>query len=54
MICDIGGQLFKSTGKTLVSKGYTEIFGTKFTDSVIPEHHDGDILKSKNLWSMKK
>lgn len=54
MICDIGGQLFKSTGKTLVSKGYTEIFGTKFTDSVIPEHHDGDILNIQKFMVNEK
>ena len=44
MMCDISGEYFKSTGKTLVSPGFSEIFGTKFTDMVIPEHSVGDIL----------
>lgn len=42
LIADIGGKTFKSTGKTLVDAGYTTIFGTKFTDTVIPDHIPGD------------
>ena len=42
LIADINGKTFKSTGKTLVDPGYTKIFGTKFTDMVIPAHNEGD------------
>ncbi len=42
LITDIDGNNFKSTGKTLVSLGYTEIFGTTFNDIVIPECSKGD------------
>ncbi len=44
LIADIDGHQFKSTGKTLVDAGYTAIFGTKFTDTVIPDHTTGDEL----------
>lgn len=44
LIADIGGNPFRSSGKTLVSEGYTAIFGTKFTDTEIPEHAKGDDL----------
>ncbi|MGN0240065.1 MAG: DNA topoisomerase, partial [Candidatus Weimeria sp.] len=44
LVADIGGKDFKSSGKTLVDKGYTELFGTKFSDNVIPEHKEGDVL----------
>ena len=42
LITDISGHLFKSTGKTLIDAGYTEIFGTKFTDNEIPAFSVGD------------
>lgn len=44
LIADTNGNLFKSTGKTLVSRGYTEIFGTTFTDVEIPVHSKGDTI----------
>ncbi|MDO4960934.1 MAG: DNA topoisomerase [Eubacteriales bacterium] len=44
LIADIGGHAFKSTGKTVVDEGYSKIFGTKFTDAVIPQHRAGDII----------
>lgn len=42
MVTDISGNNFKTTGKTLVSKGYAEIMGTSFNDVEIPEHKEGD------------
>ena len=42
LVADIGGHTFKSTGKTVLDEGYTRIFGTKFTDAVIPKHKKGD------------
>ena len=44
LISEINSNTFKSTGKTLVSAGYTEIFGTKFSDMVIPVHAESDLL----------
>ena len=45
LIAESGGHLFRSSGKTLVDAGFTEIFGTKFTDMVIPEYSAGaDLL----------
>lgn len=44
LIADIGGHDFRSSGKTLVDAGYTEIFHTKFTDTEIPAHNVGDTL----------
>lgn len=44
MITNINGEKFRSSGKTLISAGFAEIFGTKFTDMVIPEHKAKDVL----------
>ncbi|MBP3784562.1 MAG: topoisomerase C-terminal repeat-containing protein [Butyrivibrio sp.] len=44
LIADMGGNLFKSTGKTLIDAGYTEIFKTKFTDNEIPEYAVGESI----------
>lgn len=44
MITDVNGNTFKTTGKTLVSKGYAEIMGTNFNDVQIPVHKVGDEL----------
>lgn len=44
LFTDISGNLFKSTGKTLVSPGYTELFGAKTTDKELPPQTKGDIL----------
>ena len=41
--------MFRSAGKTLVDPGWTEIFGRKFTDTQIPKHQKGDILKTKGF-----
>lgn len=45
LITDIGGNTFRTTGKTLVSKGYAEIMGTNFSEVQIPEHKIGDMLE---------
>ena len=42
LVTDIDGKTFVSTGKTVIDPGYSVIFGTKFTDNVIPEHTVGD------------
>jgi len=44
LLADVNGNCFKSTGKTLVSKGYTELTGSNFTDMEIPKHVNGDSL----------
>ncbi len=44
LVTTISGKTFISTGKRLVDPGYTEIFGTKFTDKQIPKHVNGDNL----------
>lgn len=49
LVSDIGGHCFKSSGKTLVNAGYTEIFGMKFSDNDIPAHEKGDKLSVSNL-----
>ena len=45
LVADISGHTFRTTGKTLVSKGYTEIMGSNFTDVMIPAHKVGDVLE---------
>lgn len=54
LIADIGGQTFKSSGKTLVDEGYTVIFNTKFKDMVVPEHEEGDELSVDSLETVTK
>ena len=44
LITSNNGNTFKSNGKTLVDPGFSELFGTKFTDMEIPVHDKGDIL----------
>ena len=46
LITDISGQMFRSTGKTLVDEGYARIFGTKITDAMIPQHKAGDVIET--------
>lgn len=48
MVAEADGKTFKSNGKTLVDPGYAEIFGTKFSDMVIPEKKKGDLLPGTN------
>lgn len=44
LVTDIDGNTFKSTGKTLIDKGYSEIFGNDFIDNEIPEYKEGDVI----------
>lgn len=44
LITDIGGNTFISNGKTLVDPGYAKIFGTTFTDMVIPAVENGRFI----------
>lgn len=48
------GSCFKSTGTTLVDRGYTEVFGTKTSDTNIPEHKKGDSLGVRNFENAEK
>ncbi len=54
LIADIDGKTFRSTGKRTVSKGYTELFGTEFTDTIIPPHNVGDHLIVDDFQIMEK
>ena len=49
LICDIDGYSFKSTGKTIVSEGYTTIFGKNSVDTVIPEYTEGEEIGVENF-----
>lgn len=44
LVTECGGKNFKSTGKTVVDKGYTVILGTKTDDVELPEYKVGDKL----------
>ena len=54
LISEIGGNTFKSVGKTLIDEGYTKIFKKKFEDMVIPEHSKGDVLSVDNFEAVTK
>lgn len=49
LVADISGQMFRSTGKTLVDEGYSKIFGTKSTDAMIPQHKAGDLIPTESF-----
>lgn len=49
IITDINGQIFRSTGKTLVDEGYSRIFGSKTNDADIPQHRAGDVLETDSF-----
>lgn len=49
LITDINGQIFRSTGKTLVDEGYSRIFGSKTNDADIPQHRAGDVLETDSF-----
>lgn len=45
LVSSWNGKLFRSTGKTLVSPGYTVVFGSTMTETEIPVHQEKDELK---------
>lgn len=47
LVADIDGNKFKSNGKTLIDKGYTELLGSAGNDILIPSHSKGDVLGVK-------
>lgn len=49
LITDINGQIFRSTGKTLVDEGYSRIFGSKTNDADIPRRRAGDVLETDSF-----
>lgn len=54
LIADADGKLFRSTGKTLIDPGFSTIFGTTFTDMMIPSKKAGDILDVDKYDVMEK
>lgn len=44
METSIDGNIFRSTGKTVVQKGYTELFNMDLKENDLPEHTTGDKL----------
>lgn len=54
LIVDIGGRTFKSTGKILVSAGFSKIFDTKFTDMVIPAYTKGQEINVHSFNTVTK
>lgn len=54
LVTDINGHSFRTNGKTLVSKGYTEIMGSNFTDVDIPPHKVGDVLDISDYQVLEK
>lgn len=44
LLADNNGHTFRSVGKTVIDAGFTEIFNTNITESVIPAHKTGDTL----------
>lgn len=44
LITNNNSYTFKTTGKELISKGYTEIYGTNIIDNLLPNLKKGDIV----------
>ena len=51
---DIGGNTFRTTGKTLIQPGYTEIYDQKFNDVELPEYEVGQRIKMEGFKMSKK
>lgn len=49
LVAETGGRTFRSSGKTLVSPGWTKLFGRGFTDTLIPVHKKGDTLEAERF-----
>lgn len=49
VITNVGGKTFRSNGKTIISKGYTEILEISSKDSLLPELHKGDPVVVSNF-----
>lgn len=54
VITDIDGQKFRSSGKTTVSKGWTEFLATEVKERTIPAVHENDTLKVKSFQVAEK
>lgn len=54
LITEICGHTFKSSGKTLIDAGFSRIFGTKYTDTEIPVHENGDVIEVTKFSTVSK
>lgn len=54
ILTDISGYTFRSTGKTVVSPGYTSIFGSKPEETTLPVHKEGDELSVREFEKTEK
>lgn len=54
LITEICGHSFKSNGKTLIDAGFSNIFGTKYTDVEIPVHKNGDVIEVSEFSPVSK
>lgn len=54
LITEVSGEKFASSGKKLIDPGYSEIFGTKFDDTAIPDYSEGDNIDVKRFLVAEK
>lgn len=54
LVTKIGDNYFISNGKRLIDKGYSDIYGTTFTDVEIPKHTIGDHLGVRDFTISEK
>lgn len=54
ILTDSNGNIFRSTGKTITKKGYTELFGTDSTDTILPPVNEGEVLGIKDRQCSEK
>lgn len=54
VITDINGDLFKSNGKTVLDKGYTEFLNINIQDLPVPNVNENDILHIKDTVTVDK
>lgn len=52
MVADIGGSKFRTTGKTLVDRGYTVLYDTKVKETFLPEMGKGQQLAVTSIKPM--
>ena len=54
LTAQVDGHEFRSTGKTMVSPGWTLVFGRTHTDTLIPAHKKGDTLLAAEYQTTEK
>lgn len=54
IITDNNGNTFKTQGRIVLEKGYTELYNVNYKDNIIPDVNEGDIVNVKQISPIEK